>query len=162
MKTYIMVDIEANGPIPGDYSMTSLGAVIIDNKLDKTFSINIKLISNKIDPDRIKFVNQENAVDALTAMKKFKEWITKNSEGSPLFISDNNGFDWMFVCWYFWHFLGENPFGYNSVNLNSLNKGLKKDLNAKLEVLRDRNLTHDALNDAMDNGRIFQELKKLF
>jgi len=162
MKTYIMVDIEANGPIPGDYSITSLGAVIIDDKLDKTFSINIKPISSKIDPDRIKFVNQENAVEALFAMKKFNDWIIKNSEGSPVFISDNNGYDWMFVCWYFWHFLGENPFGYNSVNLNSLNKGLKKDLNAKLEVLRDRNLTHDALNDAVDNGKIFQKLTKFF
>ena len=37
-----MVDIEANGPIPGDYSMTSLGAVIVDDKLDKAFKINIK------------------------------------------------------------------------------------------------------------------------
>jgi len=28
-----------------------------------------------------------------------------------LFISDNDGFDWQFVNWYFWHFLGQNPFG---------------------------------------------------
>jgi hypothetical protein len=26
---YIMVDIEADGPIPGDYSMISLGAVLV-------------------------------------------------------------------------------------------------------------------------------------
>jgi hypothetical protein len=27
--SYIMVDIEANGPIPGDYSMVALGAVLV-------------------------------------------------------------------------------------------------------------------------------------
>lgn len=34
---YIMVDIESDGPIPGDYSMISLGAVLVDTTLDKTF-----------------------------------------------------------------------------------------------------------------------------
>ena len=27
--TYIMVDIEADGPIPGDYSMVSFGAIVV-------------------------------------------------------------------------------------------------------------------------------------
>ena len=162
MKTYIMVDIESNGPIPGDYSMTSLGAVIVDDKLDKAFKINIKPISEKFDPDRRQFVDAKDAIDAKEAMQKFKGWILKNSSGTPIFISDNNGFDWMFVCWYFWHFLGENPFGYNSHNLNSLYKGLKKDLHAKLDFLRERNLTHDALEDAKDNAKIFHELRKRF
>ena len=27
--SYIMVDIEADGPIPGDYSMVSFGAVVV-------------------------------------------------------------------------------------------------------------------------------------
>lgn len=160
MKTYIMVDIEANGPIPGDYSMTSLGAVIVDEKLDKTFKINIKPISEKFDPNRKQFVDEKNAVNAKEAMQKFKEWILKNSLGSPVFISDNNGFDWMFVCWYFWHFLKENPLGYNSQNLNSLNKGLNKNLKAKIDILRKRALTHDALEDAKNNAKIFFELKK--
>jgi len=34
---YIMVDIESDGHIPGDYSMISFGAVIVDESLDKTF-----------------------------------------------------------------------------------------------------------------------------
>ncbi len=34
---YIMIDIESDGPIPGDYSMISIGAVVVDEKLDKTF-----------------------------------------------------------------------------------------------------------------------------
>jgi len=34
---YISVDIEADGPIPGDYSMISFGAVIVNENLDKSF-----------------------------------------------------------------------------------------------------------------------------
>ena len=36
--SYIVVDIEADGPIPGDYSMICFGAVIVDENLDKTFN----------------------------------------------------------------------------------------------------------------------------
>jgi len=86
MKTYIMVDIEANGPIPGDYSMTSLGAVIVDDKLDKAFKINIKPISEKFDPDRRQFIDEKDVVDAKEAMQKFKGWILKNSLGITLII----------------------------------------------------------------------------
>ena len=162
MKTYIMVDIEANGPIPGDYSMTSLGAIIVDERLDKTFNINIKPISKKFDPNRRQFVDEKNAVDAKEAMQSFKEWIAKNAQGRPVLISDNNGFDWMFICWYFWHFLGENPLGYTSQNLISLYRGLEKDLDIKIDSLRKRSLTHDALEDAKDNAKIFLELRKKF
>ena len=96
-----MVDIEANGPIPGDYSMTSFGAIIVDEQFDKTFKVNIKPISKRIDKNRRQFVDSKDAVDAREAMQRFKDWILENASGKPVFISDNNGFDWMFVCWYF-------------------------------------------------------------
>lgn len=35
--SYVMVDIEADGPIPGDYSMVSFGAVIVEPSLSKAF-----------------------------------------------------------------------------------------------------------------------------
>lgn len=31
---YIMVDVESDGPIPGDYSMISFGAVLVNDGLD--------------------------------------------------------------------------------------------------------------------------------
>lgn len=33
----IMVDIESDGPIPGDFSMVSFGAVMVNEQLDQTF-----------------------------------------------------------------------------------------------------------------------------
>jgi len=160
MKTYVVVDIEANGPIPGDYSMTSLGAVIVDKSLKKTFKINIKPISKNFDPNRIKFIENKEGMEAKEAMITFRDWLNENKKGKLVFISDNNGFDWMFICWYFWHFLGENPFGYSSQNLNSLYRGMRHDMNVKIDSLRSRKLTHDALEDAKDNARIFLKLKE--
>jgi len=43
--TYVMVDIESDGPIPSDYSMVSFGAVIVDDTLDKIFYGKLKPIS---------------------------------------------------------------------------------------------------------------------
>jgi hypothetical protein len=158
-KTYVVVDVESNGPIPGDYSMTQLGAVVVDEKLDKTFRVNIKPISEKFDEVRVNPAHSKDAVDAKTAMQMFKDWLGENAKGKPVFVSDNNGYDWMFVCWYLWHFLGENPFGYNSTNLNSYYKGIKQDINVNIGELREKVLSHDALQDAIDNSKIFNMIR---
>ena len=34
--SYVMMDIEADGPIPGDYSMICFGAVIVEPSLSQT------------------------------------------------------------------------------------------------------------------------------
>jgi len=69
-------------------------------------------------------------------MAEFKDWIAEVCQDKPIFISDNNGFDWMFICWYFHHFLDENPFGYSSQNLGSLYKGMVKDTFKNFKHLR--------------------------
>jgi hypothetical protein len=45
--SYVMVDVEADGPIPGDYSMISIGAVIVEPSLEKTFYGKLKPISDQ-------------------------------------------------------------------------------------------------------------------
>ena len=35
--TWIMVDVEADGPCPGLYSMVSFGAVVVEPKLERSF-----------------------------------------------------------------------------------------------------------------------------
>ena len=51
---YIMVDIESDGPIPGDYPMISFGAILVNNALDKTFYGKLKPISDKFIPEALK------------------------------------------------------------------------------------------------------------
>ena len=74
------------------------------------------------------------------------------SSDKPVFISDNNGFDWMFICWYFHHFLGHNPFGYSSQNLGSLYKGIVKDTRQNFKHLRRTTHTHNPVDDAIGNA----------
>ena len=55
----------------------------------------------------------------------------------PVFVSENNGFDWQFINWYFHHFTGANPFGFSSTNLGSLYKGLVRDTSKNFNHLQE-------------------------
>lgn len=165
--SYIMVDIEADGPIPGDYSMICFGAVVVEPSLAKTFHAQLKPISKKwlkevlavsgfSRKETLKFENPKHM------MQHFKTWVEKISKGRPIFISDNNGFDWMFICWYFHHFLEENPFGHSSQNLGSLYKGLIKDTFKNFKHLRKTKHSHNPLDDALGNAQALLALKEKY
>lgn len=163
--SFIMVDVETDGPVPGDYSMLSIGAVVVEEGLRKTFYAELKPISGKYNPESLSYsgFTREQAMkfeEPIKAMERFAGWIRDNSKGRPVFISDNNGFDWMFVCWYFWHFLNENPFGHSSQNLGSLYKGLVKNMSKNFKHLRETRHTHNALDDAKGNAEALLKLRK--
>lgn len=112
-----MVDIESDGPIPGDYSMICFGAVVVEPTLSKTFYGELRPISERWIPDALAVsgFTREQALafpDAESVMRQFQAWLSEHSGGRPMFISDNNGFDWQFINWYFHHFTGSNPFGF--------------------------------------------------
>lgn len=164
--TYIMIDIESDGPIPGDYSMISIGAVVVDAMLDKTFRRDLKPISENYREDALRIcgVSREETLkypDAAVVMKDFEHWVDENGGNKPRFISDNNGFDWMFICWYFHHFCGRNPLGYSSTNLGSLYKGYVRDLTKNFKHLRDTVHTHDPLDDAIGNAEAFLKILEM-
>lgn len=154
---YVMIDIESDGPIPGDYSMISFGAVIVDKSLDKVFYGKLKPISEKFIPEALA-VSGHTREETLTfedpkkVMAEFSDWIKSNCIGKPIFISDNNGFDWMFICWYFHHYIGENPFGYSSQNLGSLYKGIVRDMFQNFKHLKITPHTHNPVDDAKGNA----------
>jgi len=162
--SYIVVDIEADGPIPGDYSMICFGAVIVNESLDKSFYGKLKPISEKWNPDALAvsgFSREETLGfdNPLDVMLQFEEWIKENSVGRPIFVSDNNGFDWMFICWYFHHFIGTNPFGFSSQNLGSLYKGMVKDTFKTFKHLRKTEHTHNPVDDAKGNAEALLFMK---
>jgi hypothetical protein len=162
-----MVDIESDGPIPSDYSMISFGAVVVDEKLDKTFYGKLKPISEKFIPEALS-VSGHSREDTLTfedpktVMANFANWIAETCYDRPIFISDNNGFDWMFINWYFHHFTGVNPFGFSSQNLGSLYKGITKDTFQSFKHLRKTKHTHHPLDDAIGNAEALLTMKKEF
>ena len=161
---YIMVDIESDGPIPGDYSMISIGAVVVDEQLDKTFYCQLRPISDNFIPDALAVSghSREETMlfdDPKSVLERLEKWMNDHVAGRPIFISDNNGFDWMFVCWYFHHFLGRNPFGYSSQNLGSLYKGLVKDVYQNFKSLRKTEHTHHPVDDAKGNAEAMLAMK---
>lgn len=162
---YVMVDIESDGPIPGDYSMISFGAVLVNEQLNQTFYGRLKPISEKFIPEALA-VSGHSRAETLTfdepkqVMTAFKEWIGTTCQDRPIFISDNNGFDWMFICWYFHHFIGVNPFGFSSQNLGSLYKGIEKDTFKTFKHLRRTSHTHHPVDDAKGNAEALLTMKK--
>lgn len=154
---YVMVDIEADGPIPGDYSMICFGAVIVEPALNRTFYGQLKPLSERFIPEALAvsgFSREATLAfeDPKTVMVAFQQWLKTVGKGQARFISDNNGFDWQFINWYFHHFLGRNPFGFSSTNLGSLYKGLMKDTFVNFKHLRQTKHTHHPVDDARGNA----------
>ena len=163
--SFVMVDVEADGPIPGDYSMISFGAVIVETGLNRTFYGELRPISDKFVPEALAvsgFDRHETLHfdDPLSVMMKFDMWLKENVKARPMmFISDNNGFDWQFINWYFHHFLGQNPFGHSSTNLGSLYKGMAKDMFASFKYLRETKHTHNPVDDAKGNAEALLRMR---
>ena len=161
----VMVDVESDGPIPGDYSMICFGAVVVQEGLERTFYGRLKPISDKWSPEALAisgFTRDDTLGfdDPKSVMEQFGRWIG-DTKGRPLFVSDNNGFDWQFINWYFWHFTGGNPFGHSSTNLGSLYKGMVKDMFQNFKHLRKTEHTHDPVDDARGNAEALLAMKAM-
>jgi len=163
---YVMVDIESDGPIPGDYSMICFGAVIVEPGLTRSFYGQLRPISERFVPEALAVSGfsreQCEAFDEpRLVMERFRDWLIENCRGRLFLISDNNGFDWQFVNWYFHHFVGANPFGHSSSNLGSLYKGLMKDMFVNFKHLRQTRHTHHPVDDARGNAEALLQMKTL-
>ena len=163
---YVMVDIESDGPIPGDYSMVCFGAVIVEPDLNRTFYGKLKPISDNFIPDALAvsgFSREEclDFNDPKSVMTDFADWLESNCRGRIMFVSDNNGFDWQFINWYFHHFTGNNPFGFSSTNLGSLYKGMQQDTFVNFKHLRKTKHTHNPVDDALGNAEALLQMKEM-
>jgi len=162
--SYIMVDIEADGPVPADYSMISFGAIVVEPGLDRTFFGRLRPVSDRWVPEALAVsgATRDETLgydDPKDVMTRFAAWLEASSKGRPMFVSDNNGFDWQFINWYFHHFLGRNPFGHSSTNLGSLYKGLMKDASVNFKHLRKTRHTHHPVDDARGNAEAMLTMK---
>lgn len=162
--TYILVDVEANGPVPGIYSMIEVGAVAIENNnIGRTFLGQLRpMINRSIEIEALNSIGRTHKEtlsypDPTVTMNEFFDWVTQFNR--PIFVSDNNGFDWQFVNYYFHYFCNKNPFGFSSVNLGSLYKGAVLDMSKNFKHLRETKHTHNAKDDAMGNA---EALLKIF
>ena len=162
---YIMVDIESDGSIPGDFSMVCFGAIVVEPSLSRTFYGKLKPISENWVPEALKVSGFERAEvlgfdEPKRVMQEFAAWLGSLRSKRLVFISDNNGFDWQFINWYFHHFVGKNPFGFSSLNLGSLYKGLVKDTFQTFKHLRKTRHTHHPVDDARGNAEALLHMRE--
>jgi ribonuclease T len=173
LEHFISVDIEAAGPIPGEFSMLSLGACSVDN-IDKSFLVEFQPINLNADPKALEVAGisleelQLRGHPPAIAMERFRTWIerTIGSKSAPVFLGFNAPFDWSFVNYYFHRFLGSNPFGFAALDIKAFYMGKygtgwgdtkSSKIAAALRVPEEGD--HNALHDAIYQARLFQAMR---
>src|ERR1051325_5729825 len=116
-ELYVAVDVEADGPIPGPYSMLSLGMAVVGHP-EMRFYTELRPIAETVVPaalavsglDRERLLRE--APPPEEAMQAAASWINSLRKiGRPVFLAAPAVWDGMFVHWYFFRYLGKSPFG---------------------------------------------------
>lgn len=181
-EVFIMVDIECSGPIPGDYSMLSLGAVVVGQHTPPFFkafyselqplvgaSVEAEaMVVNKLDIEKLRLTG----IDPARAMQEFRDWVIRVANPEvvrPVMVSEGT-FDYMWVRWYFYHFGVRSPFGPNSLDTKSMYFGKypvrwsqttsKSILAAHPEWGSKFPHNHNALDDAIEQAERFQRMRQ--
>jgi DNA polymerase III epsilon subunit-like protein len=170
-EMYFSVDIESAGPIPGKYSMLSIGACVVGNP-SITFYAELKPLSIEYVPEALKVSGFDLGLLAkegqspADAMKAFRIWVeTEAGNHKAVFVGFNACFDWQFINWYLESFTGGNPFGFGGIDIKSYFMGVSgrewsRTTSSQLpkEFQPDEPQTHNALDDARAQASIFSKL----
>jgi ribonuclease T len=130
-ETFVSVDVETAGPIPGEFSLLSIGACAVDN-VAETFACELQPINQNADPNALKVAGLSLETLAKTglspdvAMAQFARWADKLAQGDDrlVFVGFNAPFDWSFVNYYFHRYLGHNPFGFAALDIKAYYMGV--------------------------------------
>lgn len=173
-ELYVAADVEADGPIPGPYSMISLGMAVV-GRPDLAFYTELRPISDDFVPEALAVSGLDRdrllreAPPAEEAMAAAARWINGlRSIGRPVFLAGPAVWDGMFVHWYFMRFLGKSPFSATGagIDLRSYWMGLtgcewaesrKGAIKRKLN-LTDLPHTHHAGEDAAELAKVFEAI----
>lgn len=170
LENCVSVDIEAAGPVPAAYAMLSIGACRVTD-LQETFYVELMPDHDAYQDHALSISGlslqdlKQNGLPPQEAMTSFGEWLDTAVPGRPIFVAYNAPFDWMFINDYFHRYYGENPFGHTAIDIKALYLGQSgrewKDtaMDAVTRELGfDIKLSHHALEDALDQARLFLEI----
>ena len=172
-EIFVSVDIETAGPIPGDFSLLSIGACVVDDK-SLTFACELKPLNRNADPMALKVSGmsletlEQTGLAPEEAMKQFADWLKGLACGDEVlvFVGFNAPFDWSFVNYYFHKFIGENPFGFSALDIKAYYMGAtacqwadtrSSQMAAALQPQRQPN--HTALHDAEYQAELFRLIR---
>ena len=127
-EIYVSTDIEADGPIPGPFSMLSFGsAAYLPNKtLLGTFTANLEQLPGAgTDPETMTWwarrpqewaACRQELQKPEHAMPAYVAWL-KGLPGTPVFVGYPAAYDFLFIYWYLMRFVGESPFGHRGLDI---------------------------------------------
>jgi DNA polymerase III epsilon subunit-like protein len=170
-ELYFSVDVEASGPIPGEFSLLSVGACVVGHS-DQSFYCEIKPLNdafieramdvNTLSMEELKIKGEQPA----QAMARFEDWVKQVSQDQrPVFVAFNATFDWSFTHWYFMKFLGRDPFGISGLDIKAYYMGkrnvrwgetTKRDVRSFFTTTKKH--THNAVDDACEQAEIFEQM----
>jgi len=180
-EIYLSVDVEADGPIPGPYSMLSFGiaAFTIDKVLLGTFTRNLELLAGAAQHPRVMAWwrstaslraayerTREDLQPVRESMLACDAWVKSlTAHGKPCAVGAPAAYDYgAWLYWYLAYAVGDVPeLGFSALDLKSFALG-------RLPETRYRSLgkgtyppewfdpqtphTHVALDDAIEQGTI--------
>lgn len=178
-EIYISVDVESDGPIPGPNSMLSFGAVALTAAGDilSTYEANLEMLEGARGNDEtMKWWQQhpeawaahrKDIKPAPHVMPDFVAWV-EGLPGTPVFVAYPAGYDFMFMYWYMIRFAGSSPFSFSALDIKTyamavLRRDFRKTTkDAFKNSWWDKKFkhTHKALDDAMEQGLLFINMRK--
>ena len=172
-EIYVSTDIEADGPIPGPYSMLSFGSAAYrpDKTLLGAFTANLEQLPGaSTHPDTMAWwakrpeewdASRINLQAPEAAMRTYCGWL-KELPGTPVFVGYPAAFDFLFIYWYLIRFVGESPFGHRGLDIRTYAMAvLKTDFYKAGKHDMPKHWfdhlphTHHALDDALEQGALF-------
>lgn len=183
-ECFISVDVETSGPIPGEFSLLSIGACVVQSVPDcattdatsSTFYCTLKPLEGAgSDPAALAVAGfslddlAQNGSMAEEVMLSFEEWVIATAgDAKPVFVGLNAAFDWSFINYYFHRFLGHNPFGFSALDIKSLYMGVmgsswgdtrSSRMTESLGIHHGK-MTHHALDDAQAQAELFVAIRE--
>ena len=173
-EVFISVDVETSGPIPGEYSLLSIGACDVDDE-SRTFACEIKPLNRNADPKALEVTGlsleelDRTGLAPEDAMKRFGDWLSGLALGDDLlvFVGFNAPFDWSFMNYYFHVFAGANPFGFTALDIKAYYMGATgcrwadtRSSRIATELHPRRSGNHKALEDALYQAELFRLIRR--
>lgn len=182
-ELYVSVDVETDGPIPGENSMLSLGAAAFleTGEMVGTFSRNIFCLPGaKSDAGTMAWwaknkpaydVCRTDCEPAAEVMLSFLDYVRSHCRRfdglKPVFVGYPTGFDFTFVYWYLMKFTGGSPFSFSALDIKTMAmvmldlpfRGTTKKAMPK-RWFSEKPHTHVAVDDAIEQGEMFINMLK--
>ena len=161
----LIIDVEATGPHPLNYSMVQIGAVDLSGH---EFTCKMRprpgtiVHAGALESVGLTWSEVCEWPEPGGQMDLFYEFLldTYGDKHVPSW-SDNPAFDWQFINAYLHMYCGNNPLGFSMRRIGDFYAGLQRDVTAssKWHNLRDTKHTHDALDDARGNAEALRKMQ---